>query len=116
MRGALAVGRDLPTPPPHLPGPFGFADPEHVRRVLGAAGFADVQLERVDAPMELGKDADDAFSYLSTTGVARGLTQDLDEATRQRALAALHAALAAHATDDGVLADASAWLITGQVR
>ncbi|MDX6200311.1 MAG: hypothetical protein QOJ79_3462 [Actinomycetota bacterium] len=112
VREALAVGRDLPSPPPHAPGPFAFADPDHVRRVLGQAGFVDVGLEPIDAPMELGASADDAYAFIGTMGVARALTADLDEETRQRAMDTLRTALEAHATDEGVLASGAAWRIT----
>jgi SAM-dependent methyltransferase len=111
---ALAVGRDLPSPPPHAPGPFAFADPDHVRRVLGEAGFADVELAPVDADMQLGDSADDAFSFIRTMGVTRGLTQDLDEDLRQRALDALRASVEAHATTEGVRAAGAAWQITAR--
>ena len=111
---ALAVGRELPAPPPHAPGPFAFADPEHVRRVLGEAGFVDVELAPVDAAMQLGESADDAFAFLRTMGVTRGLTQDLDADTRQRALDALRAAVEAHETREGVRAAGAAWRITAR--
>jgi SAM-dependent methyltransferase len=112
VRDALALGRELPSPPLNAPGPFALADPEHVRRVLGEAGFVDVQLDPVDASMEFGTSAADAFGFIGTMGVTRGLTQDLDAEARQRALAALHAVLVAHETSEGVLFDAAAWLIT----
>jgi SAM-dependent methyltransferase len=112
VRGALALGRDLPTPPPGTPGPWAFADPEHVRRVLGAAGFVDVQLTKLDEPIEFGTDANDAFSFIRTTGPVKGLTEDLDEATRERGMAALREAVVAHETPDGVLFGTAVWLIT----
>lgn len=33
IAGALAAGRDRPTPPPDAPGPFAFSDPDRVRTV-----------------------------------------------------------------------------------
>ena len=39
LRGALAVGRELPMPPPDAPTPFALADPERVRTILESAGF-----------------------------------------------------------------------------
>jgi SAM-dependent methyltransferase len=112
MRDALSVGRDLPMPPPNAPGPFGFADQDHVRRVPTDAGFGDVQLDVIVAYQELGTDAEDAFSFVRTMGVVKGLTADLDEAARDQALKAVRETLAAHETPDGVLFGASAWLIT----
>ena len=114
LRSALAMGRELPEPPAGAPGPFQMVDADFVRRVLGEASFAAVELESVDEPVRLGADADDAFGFLSATGMAKGLTHDLDEPTRQRAFDNLRAVLAAHETDDGVLLASSAWLVTAR--
>jgi SAM-dependent methyltransferase len=111
LRNALAVGRTLPMPPAGAPGPFGLADRDHTAHVLVAAGFEDVEFERVDEPVRFGTDADDAYSFVSTLGMTRGLTQDLDDAGRAAALEGLHATLRAHETSDGVLFGASAWLV-----
>src|SRR5262249_22890190 len=35
-----------PAPPAHEPGPLAFGDPDYIRRVLAAAGFAEVAVER----------------------------------------------------------------------
>ena len=77
IRAALATGRDLPTPPADGPGPFGLADEAHTRRILDAAGFVDVAVDGLDAPMRFGRDADGAFGFLSSFGFARGLLHDL---------------------------------------
>jgi SAM-dependent methyltransferase len=114
IREALAMGRPLPTPPPSLPGPFGLADPGHVREMLGAAGFTDVGLEPVDAPIRLGADAEDAFAFLATFGITKGLTHDLDEATTKLALDALRDLVGRHASEDGVLLGSASWLITAR--
>jgi SAM-dependent methyltransferase len=112
IRSALAMGRPLPEPPPGAPGPFQLVDGDHVRRILGDAGFVGVELESVDEPVHLGADADDAFAFARTMGIVHGLTQDLDEPTRRQALEGLHTTLAVHETEDGVLFGSSAWLIT----
>lgn len=113
VRESLAAGRTLPQPPPSAPGPFGFADPDHVRRVLEAGGFDDIELESVEEPVNLGTDGDDAFSFFSTVGIVEGLTQDLEEEAKAAALEKLHRALVAHQSEEGVLLGSSAWLITG---
>ena len=114
IRAALAAGRALPEPPPGAPGPFGLADHDRVHGILGDAGFDDVDLQEIDEPVEFGADADDAFAFVRTLGIVQGLTQDLDEATRSRALEQLHAMLAAHETSEGVLLGTSAWLVTAR--
>ena len=114
IRAALAAGRTLPTPPPGAPGPFGFAERDHVERVLTDAGFADVEFVEVDESMRIGVDADDAFSFAGSFGITRGLINDLDEAGKAAALATLKHTLVDHETDDGVVFRGAAWLITAR--
>jgi SAM-dependent methyltransferase len=112
IRDALAVGRAFPMPAAGAPGPFGLADRDHTNGILTAAGFEDIGFEKVEEPIYLGADADDAFSFVSTLGMTRGLTHDLDDAGRAAALEALHTSLREHETSDGVLFRGSAWLVT----
>lgn len=114
LRDALALGRDIPAPPPGAPGPFGLADPGHTERILTEAGFVEISFRELDEPVRLGADADDTYSFLSTSGIVRGLTQDLDESGKAAALDALRRTLAEHETDEGVLLDGAAWLVTAR--
>lgn len=114
LRAALAMGRDLPEPPPEAPTPFSLADPARVRRILGDAGFGNVAFDPIDEPIDFGDDADDAFSFVREQGIVQGLSHDLDEAQRTEALEAVHKLLSAHETPDGVLIGTSAWLITAR--
>jgi SAM-dependent methyltransferase len=114
LRGALAMGRDLPVPPPEAPTPFSLADADRVRQLLGAAGFVAVDLTPIDEPMDLGDDVDDAMAFASTMGIVEGLTHDLDADHRAEAMANVADLMAAHETADGVLIGSAAWLITAQ--
>jgi len=115
IRGALAAGRTLPVPPAGSPGPFAQADPDHVRTVLTTAGFSDVTVEDAKEPFWLGTGTDDAFTFMSTGGMARGLLQDLDEPTRQRALDALRATLDRYAGAGGVALGSAVWVIAARI-
>jgi hypothetical protein len=68
----------------------------------------------VPEPTDFGSNADDAFAFMSSVGVTKGLTQELDEDNRARAFEALRRTITEHETDDGVLFGTSAWLITGR--
>jgi SAM-dependent methyltransferase len=114
IRDALSLGRPLPTPAAGAPGPFGLADRHHTERVLKEAGFVDIDLAEVDEPLRFGADADDAFSFVRTLGITRGLTHDLDDASTAAALDALRRTLSKHESNEGVLFDGSAWLITAR--
>lgn len=111
---ALAAGRDLPGPPPDAPGPFSMADPERVRPVLTASGFADVAFEAVDELMWFGHSADEAFRFVAGMGFTSFMLRDLAEESRERALADLRASLDAHATPEGVLYPSAAWIVTAR--
>ena len=111
---ACAAGRDLPTPPDGSPGPFGLADAARTSEVLGAAGFDAVVPTPLDEPVLLGTDADDAWSFVSSLGIVRGLTGSLDDDTRGKALAALEETVAAHETPEGVTFGSAAWLYTAR--
>jgi SAM-dependent methyltransferase len=97
---ALAAGRELPTPPPDA----------RVRSVLTAAGFTNVQLQGLSAPMYFGPDPDDAYRFV--LGLTGWMLEGLDETGRSRALDALRATIAAHDTGHGVTYDSAAWIIT----
>ena len=116
IRGALALGRDLPKPPPDGPSPFSLADPDRVQSTLVAAGFAGVELAAVDEPMVMGADAEDAFEFFGSSAIAQWLLRDLDDAGRARALDDLRSAFKQAETPEGVLLGSAAWLITASRR
>jgi SAM-dependent methyltransferase len=106
---ALAVGRDLPAPPPEAPGPFTLADPDVIRSVLDAAGYIDVTFDDQQEPMWFGTDADDAYQLV--VGLLGWMLDGLDDEGRAAGQDALRATIAAHATPDGVVYDSAAWII-----
>ena len=116
LRGALAMGRQLPVPPPHAPTPFALAEPERVRTILGSAGFDDVELEPIDELMDLGTDASDAMEFAKTMGIVEGLTDGLDPEARAQAMSNLADLFVERETADGVLLASAAWLITARKR
>jgi SAM-dependent methyltransferase len=112
IRGSLAAGRELPTPPPGTPGPFGLADAAAVTGTLLDAGFTDVEVAECCEPFVLGVDTEDAFEFIRGVGIVQGLVEDLDARTRDAALEELHTTIATHATADGVAFGSATWLIT----
>ena len=83
---------------------------------LRAAGYDDIELTSLEEQVCFGADADDAYSFVSTLGITRGLTADLDDATKADALSRLRKTLADHDTSDGVVFSSSAWLIRATNR
>lgn len=111
---AVAVGRELPSPPAGRPGPFGLADADAVHAIVRDAGYVDDELTSLTEPVLLGHDPDDAWAFVSNLGMVRGLTEHLDADSRAAAMGELRATVDAHATDDGVVFGSAAWLITAR--
>jgi ubiquinone/menaquinone biosynthesis C-methylase UbiE len=100
------------------PGPFSMADPDVVRAQLAAAGFTDVAFERVDGPVMVGRDVDQALDLQMTIGPAGEIVREagaLAEKRRDEIEAALRDELAGHTGDDGrVWMQSSSWTITAR--
>ncbi|GJE00792.1 class I SAM-dependent methyltransferase [Methylobacterium isbiliense] len=101
-------------PPPEplpegAPGPFRFADAGVLATLLTEAGFAEVTAERVDRPITIGQDPDEAARFALTIGPVSALMRDLDADTRERAHAAV---LAAMPQTRPVRLTAACWLVT----
>jgi SAM-dependent methyltransferase len=111
-RAALALGRDLPPIPEDVPGPFGLADPDRVRRILGEAGWSHVELDDVRATYDYGAEPATAAQHASEIGVFRVLLEGLDDAQTARAMDALTAAMTERATPGGgVQLDSRIWVV-----
>lgn len=93
-------------------GPFSLADPDVVRAILTAAGFAAVDFQAVAEPMWVGADVEDAVTYQLTSPTSRAAFTAADEPARERARSALREALATRLTPRGVELSGSAWVVT----
>ena len=80
----MAAGRDLPVPPHGAPGPFGSADAPRNRAVLEGAGFVDVTHVELHEPFAAGDTPDDAFEFVSSSSLGRGLLSGVDPDTHER--------------------------------
>jgi hypothetical protein len=98
------------------PGPFSMADEPMVRAMMKAAGFDRIEFRRVDAPVLVGKDVDDAIAFQLAIGPAGEVFREagaLAESKRSEIEAALAAAINAQKkASDGVVMDSSSWVIS----
>ena len=114
LTAALAHVPPLPRPGPDDPGPFAFADPDKVTRILTAAGFAAPAMTPFDFKMVLapGRGLDAATEQAVMVGPASRALADQPAAAVAAATAAIRAALAAHLDGDTVKLDAAVWLVS----
>jgi SAM-dependent methyltransferase len=111
----FAALRHLPPPqppPPGAPGPFAFADPEHVRAILAGAGFGDIALIPLDAKIG-GNTIDEAVKLALRVGPLGAMLREYPEAA-PRVVDDIRAALEPYAVDGRVTMDAAAWLASAR--
>ena len=100
------------------PGPFAMANPDVVRAQLAAAGFVDATLERVDGPVMVGRDVEQAIDFQLMLGPAGEIVREareLADARRGEIDEALRAELGRYVASDGsVRMQSSSWTITAR--
>ncbi len=113
------VLRSLPPPGENAqtcgPGPFSMADTGVVTKQLEIAGYKDIQFERIDAQVFVGKDLDDAVAFQLALGPAGEVYREagkLAEDRHDEIAQALKAQLAKHLGPNGVMMDSSSWRVT----
>lgn len=119
MVPASAALQHVPFPDlgdPGGPGPFSLADPAHIQGLLAAAGFDDIDVHAIHAPVRLGADAHDAAQFLAGMGAGRALLDGADPDTATRAIQAVTEALRPYQQPGGVLLNGAAWLATARCR
>lgn len=116
---AALLASVLPSPQPasdpHAPGPFAFADPERVEKILDAAGWGKVAFEPVDYAMIAGEGPDaveEAMAYFQRIGPAARALTELPPSKRESASERLRSVLARHCSEDRVSLPAAAWIVT----
>jgi SAM-dependent methyltransferase len=96
------------------PDAFSLADPPAVTEMLEAAGFGRVTFTDVREPVYYGPDVAAALGWVRGFTSTSDALKRLDPAAADRALGRLRAALAAHASDDGVWFNSRAWIVSAQ--
>lgn len=103
-------------PQPGAPGPFAFADRDHLRTVLADAGWTGIDIEPTVGEVLVagGGSLDEAVAYYRDDAFGRALFAAGDDDQRVRATAALRATLEPHMTDEGLRLGSAAWLVTAR--
>ncbi|PWU08933.1 MAG: SAM-dependent methyltransferase [Terriglobia bacterium] len=103
----------LPKPGPEEPGPFSFADPERVTRILIAAGFGMPTFRPLDIELDIaaGGTLEDAAIHAVEIGPTRRALAEQPEEIQALALESIRRALAPYAAPDGVKLSGAVWLV-----
>jgi SAM-dependent methyltransferase len=112
LRRALVPGAPPPEATTNAPGAFRHSDADDTYAILAASGYDDIGLDRVDVPIHLGRDADEAFTSLRP--LFAWMVDDGDAAAAALAFERMRAELDAHETTEGVTFGSAAWLITAR--
>ncbi|MDE2227429.1 MAG: methyltransferase domain-containing protein [Alphaproteobacteria bacterium] len=114
LQAAYRFVPPLPKLGPEDPGPFSFADETRVRRILGAAGFADIALQPVDLEFDLavGRGLDAAVANVVELGPTSRAVQGQSAEIRAKVAAAMRETLAPHVKGETVQLGAAVWLVT----
>ncbi|MEO8674957.1 MAG: class I SAM-dependent methyltransferase [Casimicrobiaceae bacterium] len=100
------------------PGPFSMSNTEIVGAQLKAAGFADVEFTRVDGPVMVGRDVEQAIAFQLALGPAGEIVREagaLAEARKEEIDGALRAELTRYRQADGsVVLPSSSWTIVAR--
>ncbi|MYV99740.1 type 11 methyltransferase, partial [Streptomyces sp. SID3343] len=87
------------------------ADPADIRRILSAAGYVDITVTPVEAPMHWGADAADAAEFVLASGPVRVDLDALPPAVLARLRSRARALLRPYETADGVRISGAVWLV-----
>ena len=107
-----ATPPDPSAPAPVAPGPFAFAEPERVRGILTAAGFADIVLSPHDQKIGSG-DLEATLGLALRIGPLGMALREHPEA-KDKAVDAVRAALRAYEAPQGVLLPSATWVVTAR--
>ncbi|MGI9482836.1 MAG: class I SAM-dependent methyltransferase [Hyphomicrobiales bacterium] len=98
------------------PGPFSMSNEETVRKMMEIAGYENIEFTRVDAPVLVGHNVQDAIDFQLAIGPAGEVFREAGEEAEKRR-ADIEAALAVAINQqkiqaDGIVMDSSSWVIS----
>jgi SAM-dependent methyltransferase len=114
LEAATTVVPAGPPPNPEDPGPFAFANPDRVKRILTAAGFKQIQIDPFDQPLSLGKTLDDAVTFGVEAGPTARLLEEANASQQPHVRQAIREALGPHLKADGVTLASAVWIVTAR--
>lgn len=118
VRVPVGAARPHLPPQPQLgpedPGPFAFANPGRVRRILANAGFDAITMKPFDAPMVMGATLDAAVADIQEFGPVSRMLTDTTPEQRSNAVAAIREAMSPFAASLPVKLGGAVWIVTAK--
>ncbi len=113
---AQAALQHLPPPEmpaPGAPGPFAFADKDRVEKILDAAGFEDVSVERYDGELKVGsgRPLSEIVQVVMQMGPAGRLLRDATDEVKVKVAESITEALTPFGGDGGLVMKGSTWMV-----
>jgi SAM-dependent methyltransferase len=97
---------------PEEPGPFSFADPARIERILRGASFTDLAIAPFDAEVVLSDDGlDDAVTFAMTAGPTARLLRDVGDEVREHVRREVDATLRPRTKGRRVALGSATWLV-----
>ena len=106
----------MPPPMPGQPGPFSFGRPGVAEDVLTRAGFVEVSVETMAAPLRLASVAECLQFERESFGALHQMMSGLDGAGREEAWAEIAQALAEYDGADGFVGPCELHVVAGRSR
>ena len=105
-----------PPPDPEAPGPFRFADPEVLRRILSGAGFSAIEVTPHDSMLQLAGpgELERAVDFALQIGPVSRALAPVDADVKAAATRAIRAELAKHESAQGIALAAGNWLVSAR--
>jgi ubiquinone/menaquinone biosynthesis C-methylase UbiE len=118
LQAAYKHAPKLPQPGPEEPGPFSFASPQRVRRILSEAGFKNVAMDPCDLSLDIavrgGLEA--AVQGTLEIGPAARALAEQSPAVITAATNSIREALEPYVRDQTVFLPAAIWIVTANAR
>jgi SAM-dependent methyltransferase len=108
------VGKPPDLGSPRAPGAFALADGDLLIQLLGGVGFQEVEVESLTRPVRLGGTVKETVDFILSLRESKQLFADATDETLEAAASALGVAFGPYAGPQGVVADATAWLVTAR--
>ncbi len=99
------------------PGPFSMANQEMVTKQLEISGYTNIEFERIDAPLVVGRTPDDAVGFQLALGPAGEVYREAGEEAQGKhdeIEQALKAELSKYETEEGIVMQSSSWKISAR--